>query len=188
LASSLVRPIYRHTNVRFDRRGDNRRLAHISSSTQTLIGVFRFYSASKWRWLIALGLFFLAIVGWNVWDSIHRGEGYYHIVFGALALVLGVLFFLLMFILVKAGKLPDAAQVMYAMVVIITSTVCFGQWLAYSVSGTSVFDQDVTLKSETLNDVKVILVMSRNTILLKGKVIYVVPTADINKFQTASKP
>jgi len=92
-----------------------------------------------------------------------------------------------MFVLVKAGKWPDAAQVMYAMVVVITSTVCFGQWLAYSVSETSEFDQDVQFKNGTLTDAKLVIVMTRHTIFQKDSVLYAIPTADIEQFKTAGK-
>ena len=37
------------------------------------------------------------------------------------------------------------------------------------------------------SDMKLVIVMSRNTVLLKDKVLYVVPTADITNFQTANK-
>jgi hypothetical protein len=162
-------------------------LIFLQAATQTIIAVFRIGGASKKRYLIGFAIFLLAIVGFNVWGSIHRGEGYFHILFGALALVLGVLFFLLMFVLVKAGKWPDAAQVMFAIVVIITGTVCFGQWLAYSVSETSEFDQDVQFKNGTLTDAKLVIVMTRHTIFQKDSVLYPIPTADIEQFKTAGK-
>lgn len=116
--------------------------------------------------------------------DISRRGVFSHPIRGARALALGVFFFLLVFLHVKTGKWPNATQMMYTMVVIITCTACIAQWLAYSISETSEFDQDVILKSETITDAKVIIVLSRFTILLKDKMLHVVPTADITKFQT----
>ncbi len=104
-----------------------------------------------------------------------------------LAIALGIFFILKLVVIAKADVWPNAVQVTYMLVLLIIGTACFGKWLAYSVSETSEFDQDVTLKNETLNDTKLILVMSRHTILMKDNVIYVVPTADIVQFKTAGK-
>jgi hypothetical protein len=69
----------------------------------------------------------------------------------------------------------------------ILNTICFGQWLGFSVKETSEFNQDVYLKDQTLNNAKLVIVMSRHTVLLKDGVLYVVPTADVTKFRTAGK-
>jgi hypothetical protein len=162
-------------------------LLFLQSASQTLIGVFTFGMAGKRRWLIGLGLFVIAIVGLNVWDSIHRGEGYFHILFGALVLALGIVFILQMVLLAKAGKWPTATQITYTMVLIVTSTACLGQWLANSVSETSQFDQDVNFKNGSLTDAKLVMVMARQSIFLKDSVLYAIPTADIEQFRTAGK-
>jgi hypothetical protein len=73
---------------------------------------------------------------------------------------------------------------MSAMLLIIICTVTLGQWPAYSVSETFEFDQDVKLKNGTINDAKLVIVMSQFTILLKDRVLHVVPTADVTEFQT----
>lgn len=159
-------------------------LIFLQATAQAIIAAYRIGGASKRWYLIGFALLLLAIVGWNVWDSAHQGEGYFHILFGALALGLGVFFLLLMFLHVRAAKWPNATQVLYVVVVIITCAASISQWLAYSISETSEFDQDVVLKSETITDAKVIIVLSRFTILLKDKMLHVVPTADITQFQT----
>jgi hypothetical protein len=58
-----------------------------------------------------------------------------------------------------------------------------GQWLGYSVQE-SARGQEITLKNKTLSDMKVVLVMSRHTILLKDNSTLVVPTADIAQFKS----
>jgi hypothetical protein len=46
------------------------------------------------------------------------------------------------------------------------------------------FDQDVLTKSKEFKAAKVVMVMSRFTVLLQGKTLLVVPTADITEFRT----
>lgn len=62
-----------------------------------------------------------------------------------------------------------------------------GQWLGHSVLevGRPI---EVKVKDTTLNDVKVIVELSRHTILLKGHDIYIVPTTDITQFHEIAAP
>jgi hypothetical protein len=57
-------------------------------------------------------------------------------------------------------------------------------FIQYSVQE-SARGQEIILKDKTLSDVKVVLVMSRHTILLKDSSTLVVPTADIAQFKSA---
>jgi hypothetical protein len=61
-----------------------------------------------------------------------------------------------------------------------------GQWLGYSVLDSSLFNRDIYLKNETINDAKLIIIMSRHTVFQKDNLIYVVPTADIDRFRSAA--
>jgi hypothetical protein len=76
---------------------------------------------------------------------------------------------------------------MFMLLLLITCAGSLGRWLGESVEETSNFNQDVYVKDQSLNDVKLVIVMSRHTILLKDKALYVMPTADISKFRTAEK-
>jgi hypothetical protein len=156
----------------------------LQNLAQTLIAALRIEGAAKRRYLIGFGLFALAFVAFGVWSSIRRGEGYHHVLFGAVTIALGIALIFLMINLVKAGKWPNPIQAISTMFFIVICTVFLGQWLAYSVSETSEFDQDVKLKNGTINDAKLIIVMSRFTILLKDRVLHVVPTTDVTEFQT----
>jgi len=160
----------------------------LQTAAQTLIGVFSFYSEIKRWWFIGLGgLFVLAIVGFDVWGSIHQGEGYFHVLFGVLAIALGIVLILLFVAHVKSGKWPNAIQVTFTMILVITSTVCFGEWLAYSVLETSQFDQDVKFKNGILNDAKLVIVMTRHSIFQKDGVLYAISTADIEQLRMKGK-
>lgn len=59
----------------------------------------------------------------------------------------------------------------------------FGQWLGLTIDE-STKGQDVVVKDMVLNDVKVIAILSRHTILLQNETILVVPTGDISQFKS----
>ena len=162
-------------------------LIFLQSLAQTFLDLYSFSDKSRRRILIASGLGLLALIAVNVNEAVRQREGYLHVLFGAMALALGVTLILVAVDHARVGKWPNAAQAIFAMILIVISTASVGMWLAYSVLETSEFDQDVTLKDGTLSSAKLIIVMSRHTILLKDKVLYVVPTADISQFRTASK-
>ena len=86
-----------------------------------------------------------------------------------------------------AATWPTIGQFSSIAVLAASCALIFGQWLGTTVKETSEFNQDVYLKSETLNNVKLVIVMSRNTILLKDNIFYIVPTADIVQFRTTAK-
>ena len=139
------------------------------------------------RRLTATAIIFLALFALEMYGTIRGGHEYFHVLFGAGAILSGVIFILVLVAHVKNAKWPSLGQMTGIMILAVSGTIGFGQWLAYSVLETSEFDQDVYLKNETLSDMKLIIVMSRNTILMKDKVLYVVPTADISEFRTAAK-
>lgn len=112
---------------------------------------------------------------------------YFHIFFGwgTIGLSIGLIFIFANYI--RFRRWPNATQLVGLLIAVVSGTICFGQWLGYSVLESSQFDQDVYSKSGTLNGAKLIIVMSRHTILMKDKIIYAVPTADIAQFRT-TKP
>jgi hypothetical protein len=160
----------------------------LQAVVQTSLDISSFSDKSKRRWMIGCcGLASLGLIAFYVNEAFRQQQGYFHVLFGAMALALGVSLIFVAVDYVRVGMWPNAAQTIFALILIITSTASAGMWLAYSVLETSGFDQDVTLKDETLSSAKLIIVMSRHTILLKDKVLYVVPTVDISQFRTASK-
>jgi hypothetical protein len=86
---------------------------------------------------------------------------------------------------VRAGAWPNTAQMTGLIIIVITTATAFGQWLGNSVIETSQFDQDIFLKDGTIKAAKLVIVLSRHTVLLKDRMLYVVPTSDITKFQTS---
>lgn len=52
---------------------------------------------------------------------------------------------------------------------------------------TNWFVENVRIKDQTLNDAKVVIVMSRFTVFLKDNILHVYPTSDIAELQTAHK-
>jgi hypothetical protein len=131
-----------------------------------------------------LALFLLAIIAFEMWGPIHRGEGYFHILFGVTVLGLGVVVVLQIVGYVLTATMPNGKQAFFLLLLTGFATISFGQWLGYSVQE-SARGQEIILKDKTLSDAKLVLVMSRHTILLKDNSTLVVPTADIAQFKSA---
>jgi hypothetical protein len=88
---------------------------------------------------------------------------------------------------IKNRERPTTAQMAsYIFLSLLITGMC-GQWVAYSVLESSEFEQNVRGKEWALDAAKVVIVMSRFTVLLKDQMLYVMPTADILEFRT-SKP
>ena len=137
------------------------------------------------RWIVDGGVI-LAVLALYVWLSVRGHGGYFHIVSGAL--VLGAFAFIAVRIIrhIQHKARPTLAQAAsYVFISLLTTGMC-GQWVAYSVLETSQFDQNVRGKDWTLDTAKVVIVMSRFTVLLKDQILYVVPTADILQFRTSN--
>ena len=159
----------------------------LQAAAQTIINLFKLDARSRRRWTIGLALFVVAIIGFNIWSSVHQGQGYFHIINGVLVIALGVVVILQIAGYVRAQMLPNVVQLTFLLLLFITTAACCGQWLGYSVLESAKL-MDIKLKDSTMNGVKLIIVMSRHTILLKDKEIYVLPTADISQFHSAVPP
>ncbi len=140
--------------------------------------------------LIIFALLWTVGVAFSVWIAVHNGEGYFHILSGATTLFLaaGVIFVIVR--LIGAGQRPTGVQCLNTVMLLVIFAASVGRWLGDSVRETSEFNQDIALKDkdEMLTNAKLIIVMSRHTVLSKDDVLYVIPTGDITKFQRASKP
>jgi hypothetical protein len=136
------------------------------------------------RWIVDGGVA-VAAFALYVWLSISGHTGYFHVVSGALVLG-GVTFIALRIIRhIQLKERPTMAQASsYVFISLLTTGMC-GQWAAYSVLESSRFDQNIRGKDWTFDAAKVVIVMSRFTVLLKDQILYVVPTADILQFRTS---
>lgn len=139
--------------------------------------------------LIAIVLLTVVGMALGIWSAVHRGEGYFHIVFGAVTLGLAVALVLIVAKQVEARRLPTAGQCFRMLLLLVIFAGGLGQWLGQVVKETSEFNQDIALKDkdQMLTNAKLIIVMSRHTVLVKDDALYVLPTSDITKFQKAAK-
>ena len=90
---------------------------------------------------------------------------------------------------VEARTLPNALQCIIMSMCLVLLVGSIARWLGNAVLDTSEFNQDIAMKDKdpALTNVKLIIVMSRHTVLAKDYVLYVVPTSDITKFESAAK-
>ncbi|MBR0753079.1 hypothetical protein JQ604_12885 [Bradyrhizobium jicamae] len=161
--------------------------AFIQSSVMTLIEAFNLKGRTRIVWIVVLVLLAGALAATSARDAVARGEGYFHIVSGAGALFGAVFLIMILARHVKSARPPNSLQLMFLSFALIGEVAIIGQWVGQTVREKSDFNQDVFVKDQALNDVKIVIVMSRHTVLMKGNVLYVVPTADITKFQSIGK-
>jgi hypothetical protein len=153
----------------------------LQTLTQNVINMFSLKKDGQMRWVWGLALFAVAYVVFAMWSAIHRGEGYFHIVWSFIALGVGVIVILQIVGYVTTGTVPNIAQFTFLVVLVLAGAGALGQWLGYSVLETEK-PQDVKLKESEMNGVKVVIVMSRHTIFIKDTDLFIVPTNDIKQF------
>lgn len=162
-------------------------LLFLQGAVQAVLSWFKLDAWNKRIALIVVCLLIVGFVVFNVWGSVREGQGYFHILLGVLLLAFGVIVIVRIIGHAISRALPTAGQFTSLMILLGLIAIYCGQWLGYSVleSGTLL---DVNTKNGTMTHVKLIIVMSRDTILLKDKNILVVPTGDIAQFQSALPP
>lgn len=67
-----------------------------------------FEPRSRKRWIVAIGVFVVALLGWQIWTAVRNNEGYFHII--TRVVVAGAVVFLIRAVLthVRAGRLPNS--------------------------------------------------------------------------------
>jgi hypothetical protein len=102
--------------------------------------------------------------------------------YAGLSIYGGIWLLVSMFEIIAQGTRPLPRQVSLIIFFAIFNAIILGQWFGFSVTETSAFTQDVFLKDQTIEKAKLVIVMSRDAVLLKDGVLVIVPTADITKF------
>jgi hypothetical protein len=158
-------------------------LALVQSIIQAVLNLFQLEPPSRRRWLWGSAIFAVVLVALTIWTAVHAGHGYFHIIWGIGALLLGCGIILLIGAYIRSGALPSVAQFVFLLLLIVSNAAAMGWWLGYSVLevGTA---QEIKLKDGSFGATKVIIVMSRHTILLKDNDIFVVPTGDVLQFHS----
>jgi hypothetical protein len=159
----------------------------LQALAQTVISLFQLKSDSRVRWIWVLSLFLIAFIIFEVWGAIHNGQGYFHIIWSAIALALGVIVIVQIIGYVITGTVPNIVQFTFLIMLGVSGAGALGQWLGYSVLETEK-PQDVKLKETEMSGVKVVIVMSRHTIFTKDQDLYVVLTDDITQFHSVGLP
>jgi hypothetical protein len=157
-------------------------LTFIQSAAQTVLGLFGMKGRARWSHAIFLLVLIAVITSFEIWGSVKAGQGYFHILMGMTVLGLGIVLIMQVMGYIATATLPNASQAFFLFLFLGFATLSLGQWLGYSVQE-SAKGQEITLKDKTLTDMKIVLVMSRHTILFKDDMLYVVPTADISSFK-----
>src|SRR5437588_2360732 len=158
-------------------------VAFFQTLIRIVLNLFRIEVQSRRRWIVVMGVLALMVAGVGVWTSVRQGEGYFHAIFGVLAFGIGVVLVAQIISHAASARTPNGAQIIATVMMWVLAAGAFGQWLGYSVLEVARVT-DVKTKSGELSGVKVVMVLSRHTILLKDKDIYVVRTDEILEFHS----
>jgi hypothetical protein len=77
------------------------------------------------------------------------------------------------------GRWPNLNALGWLIANAVVTAYLFGTWLGFAMLESRANDQDIVLKNGTLNQAKLVMMMSHHTILYKDGALYVVPTADV---------
>ena len=78
--------------------------------TQTALSFDALQEKSRRKWRIALPIIFLALLAIELYGAIKHGDGYFHILFGAIVIGVGVVLILLLLNYVRFAIWPTAKQ------------------------------------------------------------------------------
>jgi hypothetical protein len=142
---------------------------------------------SRRRWTIALAIVILLFLALEIWSAVSQRQGYFHVISGVtlVGTVLLMIFLALRFL--QVGTWPTLGQAGGLLLIAVFIAFGFGKWVADLVMESNVFDQNVRLRDQAINNAKLVIVLSRFTVLLKDNELHVVPTADIIEFHSAHK-
>jgi hypothetical protein len=144
-------------------------------------------SGSRRFYFAVAGSVVVILLVWQIWSAIRNSEGYFHIITG-IALAGGVIAFIVAVLShLRAVVSPTLLQVVSLVFLAVIITFESGRWTADLVLETNWFNENVVLKGQTLNNAKLVIMMSRFTVFLKDDVLHVFPTADITEMQTNNK-
>ncbi len=133
----------------------------------------------------------VAMLALDIWSAWHGGEGITHVVFGASVLVVGIVIVTLIANTLRA--INSAQEVNFKRLSWVVTILFFieagglGQYLGRALLETK-NSVDIKTKDSAMSGMKVVIVMSRHTVLLKEKDIYIVPTSDITQFHGTVPP
>jgi hypothetical protein len=138
----------------------------------------------NWSFISICGVIVLLTIAFQIYGE-HVGPNphYFHLGAGWATIFCAIVLVPVIASHFKAGAWPTIPQSIGMLFGAITATASFGNWVALTVAESSEIAQDVMTKDQTYSGVKVVIVMSRHTVLLKDSDLLVVPTADITQFK-----
>jgi hypothetical protein len=136
----------------------------------------------EWGFIVFVGIILVVGIAQTLFGEYRSPEPQYsHIVFGFITIFLCACVVFTFTRFIHLGTWPNTIQMGWVLAVTMTAAYSFGTWLGFSVLQSKANNQDILLKSETINKAKIVMATSHHTILYKDNVVYVVPTADIVK-------
>lgn len=159
----------------------------LQALSQFALSILPLNKDKRTRQMLVFGFFLLVLIIFQVWGAVHSGQGVFHVFWSLLALADGIIVILLITGYAISRTVPTVVQIVFLIMLAVLGSGALGQWLGYSVLETET-PQDIKINGTVIDGVKVVIVMSRHTVLLKDHDLYVVPTGDISQFHRVRLP
>ena len=160
----------------------------LDSLVRSVLNLGVFNGKRAWKGLLIFVGFWTFVFAVLQFAQYRSAEPHYQHVTAAWLSVIAVVSLIVTPVLYfRSGVRPNVGQIIGILISVMIGALSFGQWLGYSMLYSSGFNQDVYLKGATLNNVKLVAILARHTILLDGKTLRVVPTTDIAEFRAVGQ-
>jgi hypothetical protein len=138
----------------------------------------------NWQFIVVSAVVVALILAFQIYGE-HAGPNphYFHLGAGWVTIFSVVVVLVITASHFEAGTWPTLPQALGILFGAITAMGSFGNWVALTVVESPEIAQDVVTKDQTFTSVKVIIVMSRHTVLLKDDNLLVIQTGDITEFK-----
>ena len=138
----------------------------------------------NWQLIVVSAVVAALMLAFQIYGE-HAGPNphYFHLGAGWVTIFSVVVLLVIIASHFEAGTWPTLSQSIGILFGAITATGSFGNWVALTVVESPEIAQDVVTRDQTFSGVKVVIVMSRHAVLLKGDSLLVIPTADITQFK-----
>lgn len=131
----------------------------------------------NWLFMSIIGVMVVLLLGLGIYGEYNRPDPHYlHFFYGRFCILIVAFGTVMIARMYHFGAWTNAGAWAWASVSAIFGAYIFGTWLGYSVLETSGRTYDLYLKDSTINDAKLVLMMSHHTIFYKDKSVYVVQT------------
>jgi hypothetical protein len=165
--------------------GGSATLVAVSIDSLFLSGVMK--GSPNWKYIFGwIGTYAVLVAFVLYAEHLSATPHYNHLLYGLAALASGLAFEVVIVSWFYARQWPNLVQLGWASCSAVAFAFVLGSWLGYTVLESSANNVFVVLKDETMEEAKLIMIMSHHTIFYVERKIVIVPTDDVRRITSGS--